>query len=106
MIRACKQYITCHGKETVWSQDQKTVREKLEHCVQLNQVYHEAYLQVKEQSLLPDQPSLQFSENYVFGKFDTFCKRLGKIITMFNLVENYNTLFDSKMEGNFQFKAS
>ncbi|BES98150.1 dynein heavy chain [Nesidiocoris tenuis] len=99
MIKNCKQYITCHGKETIWSQDRAVTREKLVHCVKLNKAYHDSYIYVKEHNYVPDQPPLQFSENYVFGKFDTFCRRLTKIISMFNLVDDYNSLFECRMEG-------
>lgn len=100
MIRSCKDYITCHGKENIWSQDRNAVREKLVNCVRLNKAYHDSYLHVKEHNYIPDQPPLQFSENYVFGKFDTFCRRLAKIIKMFDLMDDYNCLFDCRMEGN------
>ncbi|XP_073975032.1 dynein axonemal heavy chain 1 [Rhodnius prolixus] len=99
MIRSCKDYITCHGKENIWSQDRNAVREKLVNCVRLNKAYHDSYLHVKEHNYIPDQPPLQFSENYVFGKFDTFCRRLAKIIKMFDLMDDYNCLFDCRMEG-------
>ncbi|KAF6202133.1 hypothetical protein GE061_004531 [Apolygus lucorum] len=99
MIKNCKQYITCYGKETIWSQDRAVTREKLVHCVKLNKAYHDSYIYVKEHNYVPDQPPLQFSENYVFGKFDTFCRRLTKIISMFNLVDDYNSLFECRMEG-------
>ncbi|KAK9499797.1 hypothetical protein O3M35_002767 [Rhynocoris fuscipes] len=101
MIRSCKDYITCHGKENIWSQDRNVIREKLVNCVRLNKAYHDSYLHVKEHNYIPDQPPLQFSENYVFGKFDTFCRRLGKIITMFDLMDDYNCLFECRMEGKF-----
>ncbi|KAJ6635002.1 Dynein axonemal heavy chain 5, partial [Pseudolycoriella hygida] len=40
-----------------------------------------------------------FSENFVFGKFDTFCDRLSKILSMFNLIDDYNHLFARRLEG-------
>lgn len=33
------------------------------------------------------------------GKFDTFCDRLSKIISMFNLIDDYNHLFERRLEG-------
>ena len=36
---------------------------------------------------------------YIFGKFDTFCRRLGKIMRMFELIESYSKLGESKIEG-------
>lgn len=99
MIEQCKQYVTCRGKETIWSQERDDVRQKLIHCIRLNRVYHNTYILVKRQPFLPNLTQFSFSENYVFGKFDTFCDRLGKIISMFDLVDDYNTLFERRMEG-------
>ncbi|XP_049782831.1 dynein axonemal heavy chain 5 [Schistocerca cancellata] len=99
MIETCKQYITNRGKETIWSQERAEVRRKLEHCIRLNSTYRSTYSVVKSQPFLPGQTSFSFSENYVFGKFDAFCDRLNKIITMFNLVDDYNILFERRMEG-------
>lgn len=99
MIETCKQYITCRFKETIWSQERSLVRDRLTHCINLNKTYRETYLFVKNQPFLPDAEQFNFSENYVFGKFDTFCKRLHKIIAMFDLMEDYNHLFAKRMEG-------
>ncbi|XP_063235253.1 dynein axonemal heavy chain 5 [Bacillus rossius redtenbacheri] len=99
MIESCKQYVTCRGKETVWTQDRGEVRTKLLHCIKLNEMYRRTYALVKGQAFLPGQASFGFSENYVFGKFDTFCDRLAKIIALFDLVDDYNLLFQRRMEG-------
>lgn len=99
MIETCREYITCRGNETIWSQNRTNVKEKLVHCVVLNQVYHRTYLIVKNQPALPDQESFNFSENYVFGKFNSFCGRLSKIITMFDMIDDYSELFKKRMEG-------
>lgn len=99
MIETCKQYITSRGKETIWSQDRAQVKEKLQNCIKLNQIYRNTYLLIKSQTFLPETQPFGFSENYVFGKFDTFCSRLGKIISMFDLVDDYNELFSKRMEG-------
>ncbi|XP_050560564.1 dynein axonemal heavy chain 5-like [Spodoptera frugiperda] len=99
MIETCKQYITCRFKETIWSQERALVRDKLIHCINLNRTYRETYLFVKNQPFLPNTEQFSFSENYVFGKFDTFCKRLNKIIAMFDLMNDYNNLFEKRMEG-------
>nr|CAD7397041.1 unnamed protein product [Timema cristinae] len=106
MIDTCKQYVTCRGKETIWSQDRDEVRIKLVHCIKLNETYRRTYVLVKGQAFLPGQTSFGFSENYVFGKFDTFCDRLSKIIGMFDLVDDYNTLFQRRMEGGHGLGAS
>jgi dynein heavy chain len=40
-----------------------------------------------------------FSENYIFGKFDTFCRRLERIADMINTMEMFSGLGDIKIEG-------
>ncbi|KAI8118220.1 axonemal, Dynein heavy chain 5 [Lucilia cuprina] len=99
MIETCKSYITCRCKETIWSQDRNLVRTKLSNCIKLNHIYHETYYTVREQPFLPNQTPFGFSENFVFGKFDTFCERLSKITSMFNLIDDYNHLFERRLEG-------
>ncbi|VVC99767.1 unnamed protein product [Leptidea sinapis] len=99
MIETCKQYITCRFKETIWSQERNLVRERLTHCINLNKTYRDTYIFVKNQPFLPNTEQFSFSENYVFGKFDTFCKRINKIVAMFDLMDDYNHLFEKRMEG-------
>lgn len=36
---------------------------------------------------------------YIFGKFDTFQRRLIKILDMFSSISTYSALQDSKIEG-------
>lgn len=99
MIETCKAYITCRAKDTIWSQERPLVRTKLNNCIMLNHVYRETYYAVRGQLFLPNQIPFGFSENFVFGKFDTFCDRLKKIIQMFNLIDDYNYLFERRLEG-------
>ena len=40
-----------------------------------------------------------FSENYIFGKFDTFCKRLEKIAHMITTMQAYSAIGDVRIEG-------
>ncbi|XP_017781875.1 PREDICTED: dynein heavy chain 5, axonemal [Nicrophorus vespilloides] len=100
MIETCKDYITCRGKDTIWSQDRDLIKEKLIHCINLNYEYQKTYKIVKAHQMIPGHEStFSFSENYVFGKFNTFCERLKKIIAMFDLINDYNNLFQRRMEG-------
>ncbi|KAF7265346.1 hypothetical protein GWI33_021235 [Rhynchophorus ferrugineus] len=99
MIETCKGYVTCRGQETIWSQDRGLMKDKLMHCIVLNRVYRKTYQVVKNQVSAPINRPFTFSENYIFGKFDAFCKRLAKIISMFDLIDDYNGLFQRRMEG-------
>lgn len=40
-----------------------------------------------------------YSENYIFGKFDTFCRRLERIADMINTMEVFSGLGEIKIEG-------
>jgi len=39
------------------------------------------------------------SENYIFGKFDTFVKRIRKIADMISTMDTFAGLEDSRIEG-------
>ena len=47
----------------------------------------------------PGEKKFEFSEMYIFGKFDTFTKRLTKINKMFLTMDQYAHLHESKIEG-------
>ncbi|TSL82498.1 Dynein heavy chain 5, axonemal [Bagarius yarrelli] len=100
MITACKAYITNNGSATVWNQPQDVVAEKLQAAIRLNQEYQQCFHKTKqklEQSTSERQ--FDFSEMYIFGKFDTFQRRLNKILTMFSTINTYSALQNSKIEG-------
>ncbi|XP_060534779.1 dynein axonemal heavy chain 5 isoform X2 [Cylas formicarius] len=99
MIETCKGYVTCRGQESIWTQDRSLMKDKLTQCIVLNKVYRRTYHVVKNHEFLPGRQPFEFSENYIFGKFDAFCKRLGKIISMFEMIDDYTTLFQRRMEG-------
>lgn len=40
-----------------------------------------------------------YSENYIFGKFDTFCKRLDRIVDVLNTIESLSGLQNIRVEG-------
>uniref|UniRef100_A0A2S2PXW6 Dynein heavy chain 5, axonemal n=1 Tax=Sipha flava TaxID=143950 RepID=A0A2S2PXW6_9HEMI len=97
MIESCKLHITNRNKDTIWSQDRSVLTTKLNECITLNKLYHNTYERVKYHHGAGRQFS--FSENYVFGKFDAFCDRLIKVLTVFDTVDDYNGLFERRMEG-------
>lgn len=47
----------------------------------------------------PAERQFDFSEMYIFGKFEAFHRRLVKIIDVFNTMKTYSTLQESKIEG-------
>ena len=47
----------------------------------------------------PNERQFEFSENYIFGKFDTFCARLKKLADMVSLMKSLSGLKYIRMDG-------
>ncbi|XP_025115342.1 dynein heavy chain 5, axonemal-like isoform X3 [Pomacea canaliculata] len=100
MITACKAYITEGRIETVWTQDVSVVKKKLQDCIRLNEEYQFHFHKTKKSlETMRNERPFDFSEMYIFGKFDTFTRRLKKIIEMFDTIEMYSHLAESRIEG-------
>ncbi|XP_078543788.1 dynein axonemal heavy chain 5 [Lissotriton helveticus] len=100
MITACKSYITNNKTATIWDQPQDIVTEKLKSAIKLNQCYQRHFHKAKETlQQFPSERQFDFSEVYIFGKFDTFQRRLEKIIHVFDTITIYSVLQDYKIEG-------
>ena len=100
MISSCKTYVTNSYTETIWSQDQSTVISKLRDCMKLNEEYQRSFQLVKTKlAANPNERPFDFSEMYIFGKFDSFIRRCEKIIEMFATINLYSNLSESKIEG-------
>lgn len=64
------------------------------------QEYQRYFHKTKEKlEQTPSERQFDFSEMYIFGKFDTFQRRLNKILQMFGTISTYSALQDSKIEG-------
>lgn len=76
MITACRAYITESGYYKIWDQEREVVLGKLEDCQRLNQEYQRCFQKTKEiLTHHPDERPFDFSEMYMFGKFNNFCRR-------------------------------
>ena len=74
--------------------------QRLNECIQLNEEYQKQFQRTKEKLREnPNERQFEFSENYIFGKFDTFCKRLERIADMVNTMEMFSGLHTVKIEG-------
>ncbi|KAK3588116.1 hypothetical protein CHS0354_012173 [Potamilus streckersoni] len=106
MVTACKNYITEDGVMRVWDLPRQPLIEKLRNCVNLYKNYHEIFHKTKEKiESTPGERPFDFSEMYIFGKFETFCRRLEKIITLLNYIEEFSVVAESKIEGLENFSA-
>ncbi|MGH0119136.1 UNVERIFIED_CONTAM: hypothetical protein FKN15_052965 [Acipenser sinensis] len=99
MISTCRAYL-CQGVSKIWDHDRNELLKKIKECINLNKEYQQCFHHVREK--LRENPSdkqFEFSENYIFGKFDTFCKRLEKLADVINTIENLSDLQNVKIEG-------
>ncbi|XP_024917266.1 dynein heavy chain 5, axonemal [Cynoglossus semilaevis] len=100
MITACKAYITNNDCNTIWQQPQHVVVDKIKAAIHLNQEYQRVFHETKKKlEQTPSERQFDFSEKYIFGKFDTFQRRLNKILEMFNTISTYSVLQDSNIVG-------
>ncbi|EDL08892.1 dynein, axonemal, heavy chain 5, isoform CRA_b [Mus musculus] len=100
MISACKAHITNNGTATIWSQPQEIVMQKIAAVIKLKQGYQSCFQETKQKlKQNPSEKQFDFSEMYIFGKFETFHRRLAKIMDIFTTFKTYSVLQDSKIEG-------
>lgn len=100
MITACKSYITEHGYKTVWEYQQEELIAKLKSCIRLNEEYQRCFQKTKQRlEENPEERQFEFSEMYIFGKINTFARRLHKIIEMLNTMKAFSCLGESRIEG-------
>ncbi len=73
---------------------------KLKVSVKLNDEYQNQFkLAKKRLEDMQEEKKFEFSEMYVFGKFDTFVRRVNKIMEMFEIMKNFENLGDARIEG-------
>ena len=100
MITACKSYLTEHGYKTVWDYQQEELIAKLKNCIRLNEEYQRCFQKTKQRlEENPDERQFEFSEMYIFGKINTFARRLHKITEMLDTMKAFSRLGDSRIEG-------
>lgn len=100
MITACKSYITEHHTKTIWEQEQAQLINKCKNCLRLNDEYQKCFQKTKKKiEQNPDEKQFEFSETYIFGKINTFTRRLEKIIEMLTVLTSFQRLGLSKIEG-------
>ena len=76
MITACRDHITNNGYDKVWDQEPGPLMGKLRAGIRLNQEYQHCFQRMKQRLAdQPDERPFEFSEMYIFGKFNTFSKR-------------------------------
>ncbi|KAF5902717.1 dynein heavy chain 5, axonemal-like, partial [Clarias magur] len=99
MVSTCKEYLS-QGVTKLWDLDRKEMLTRIGECLQLNQQYRQCFQKIWEDlQQNPTKQKFEFSDNYVFGKFDTFCKRLENIADLATTLETLSALQLIKLEG-------
>ncbi|XP_030407468.1 dynein heavy chain 5, axonemal-like isoform X1 [Gopherus evgoodei] len=99
MINTCKIYLS-EGVLKIWDLDRQELLKRIQECMYLNEQYQTYFQRVREKlKENPNDRQFDFSENYIFGKFDAFCKRLEKISDISNIMEGLLELQNIKIEG-------
>ena len=104
MITCCRKHIldgqVDKDASLLWDNDAKSLCEKLDICLKLNDSYQEHYRLTKDKLLtMPKGKQFDFSESAIFGKLDLFCRRITKLIDMFSTIQQFRTLASHKLEG-------
>jgi len=101
MITNCKECVL-EGDESdsLWKKDPLALIKNLESCIRLNDAYQEQYRATKETLLtLPKGKQFDFSETLIFGRFDLFCRRVWKLIDMFQTIHQFTSLSQHRFDG-------
>ncbi|KAM3593194.1 uncharacterized protein V6R79_007624 [Siganus canaliculatus] len=101
MVRTCRNYLS-QGAEHVWDLGRPELLQRISDCCSLNLEYRASFQTVRDQLKTgPEDQQLDFSENYIFGKFDAFCRRLEKIADMASSLENLSALQHMKFDRDY-----
>ncbi|XP_071340329.1 dynein axonemal heavy chain 5 isoform X1 [Trachinotus anak] len=99
MITTCKSYLS-QGVTRIWDHSRPVLLQRISECRSLNVEYQRSFHSIRDKLReKPENRQFDFSENYIFGKFDAFCRRLEKIADMASTLESLAALPNMKVEG-------
>ncbi|CAG9462434.1 unnamed protein product [Pedinophyceae sp. YPF-701] len=91
LITNCKHHLLEKGR--VWDQNYSEFLERLRVCMRVRQSYQEQYYATKERAMQQSRGRVfEFDEQKIFNRFDLFCKRVSKLISMFTTVSQFGSL--------------
>ncbi|XP_060921113.1 dynein axonemal heavy chain 5 [Labrus mixtus] len=99
MISSCRSYLL-QGAARIWDHGRPALMQRISDCCKLNEEYQRSFQSIRDKLREnPENRQFDFSENYIFGKFDAFCRRLEKIADMATTLESLAALKSMKVEG-------
>ena len=100
MITACKDYITNNGSLIVWEIEYNEFQKKCGNCIKLNEEYQKSFINTKKKiENSADERQFDFSETYIFGKINSFVRRIERILELMQIWRSWSTLERSHIEG-------
>ncbi|KAJ0182474.1 hypothetical protein K1T71_001843 [Dendrolimus kikuchii] len=107
ILNMCMDFLTNGRKKTIWNQDKLNFIKKAKLCLALYSFYRECYNETQKEMIeAADERPFDCSEMYIFGKFETFRKRLVKIIDLFQTYITYYVLNKTTLEGIEEYTAT
>ncbi|KAJ8938536.1 hypothetical protein NQ318_016906 [Aromia moschata] len=79
IIIRCRSYLNSNGTKTVWNQLKKVVLDKIKVCLDLYLKYYQCFKRTQRQMEEAGEKSFDCSEMLVFGKLETFKKRIEQL---------------------------
>ncbi|XP_005754657.1 dynein heavy chain 5, axonemal-like [Pundamilia nyererei] len=99
MISTLRSYLL-QGVRRVWEHSRPVLLQRISDCCNLNAAYQRSFHSVRDKLREnPENRQFDFSENYIFGKFDSFCRHLEKMADMASTLESLAALQSMKVEG-------
>ena len=100
MINTCKKYIK-EGYAKLWDIPKGELLERINESKKLYIEYQSSFQKTREKLKASGESEVQwdFSENYIFGKFEQFCKRLDKVNDVITTIDSLSSLNTVKLEG-------
>ncbi|XP_046400520.1 dynein axonemal heavy chain 8 [Ischnura elegans] len=100
LVASCKRYLTNNDTVNIWQQPKLEMIHKMKVCIQLHKHYYQCYEETKEKiAASPDEKDIDCSTMYIFGKFETFTKRLDRLSDLLSTFIKYSVLRSSRIEG-------
>jgi dynein heavy chain len=106
MITCCKRnlYGNARGQPPnpalMWQKDPVEIIAAFRGCVDLMNAYKREYTSTKEKlAAMPKGRQFNFDDVVIFARFKIFCKRLEKLIDMFESLQQYNLLKEAEVDG-------
>ncbi|CAG9816206.1 unnamed protein product [Phaedon cochleariae] len=98
IIFKCRSYLDCEGTKSVWKQPKKLVLEKIQTCLDLYLKYYQCFKRTRKSMEEAGEKPFECSEMFIFGKFETFKKRVEEIVYVLNTTIKYSILQKSTIE--------